>query len=121
MHLNSAIDDSPQAIGNEMLGHADFAREIHSVFNLVCSVQDHQLALVHLHCRIGDEPLNSLLLCKERSVRVTLERTCHHHVECCFSLGYPSHAVCKTGWSQSILTKQMTLPATTKHVRIRNA
>ena len=65
MNLNGAVNNSVQTIGNKMLGHRNFGSEIVSTVNLEGRVQDHQLALVELHRRVGDEPLHTLFFSQQ--------------------------------------------------------
>ena len=50
VNLDCPVDDAPQAVRHEVLGHRHLGDEIHLVLELVGGVQNHQLALVELDC-----------------------------------------------------------------------
>ena len=119
VNLNSAVNYAPQTVCNKVFGHRYLARKFESVFNLVRGVQDHQLALVQLHRRVCNQPLNSLLLRQNRTVRIPIKGASNHHVEGSLRLTYPSHAMRESCWSESILAQQVTLTATAEHAACR--
>ena len=95
VNLNRPVDDAPQAVRHKVFRHRHDCGEIHLLFNLIRSMQHHQLALVQLDSGIRNEPLDALLLCEQRAVRIPLHRSTHHHVERSFRLTDPPHAMCK--------------------------
>ena len=75
VHLDRAVDDPPQHVGHEVLGHRHLADVKSSpLLDLVRGVQHHQLALVQLHRRVGDHPLDALLLGEQRAVAEAVQR-----------------------------------------------
>jgi hypothetical protein len=121
VNLYCAVDDLPQTVRHEVLGHRYFRSERQTVLDLVRSMEHHQFALVQLHRRIGDQPLDSLLLRQQRSVRETIQRAINHHVEGSLCLADPAHAMCQTCRPQSILAEKMTLTASSEHLGLVHA
>ena len=70
VHLDRAVDDAVQGVRDEVLRHRHLAPEVLAAVDLVGGVQDHELPLVELHRRVGDHPLDALLVGEQRSVRV---------------------------------------------------
>src|SRR3989304_5791489 len=62
VHLNCAVDDAPEGVGDVHLGHGDLLPERQAVLDLVGGVDDHELAGVQLQGGVGHHPLDSLLL-----------------------------------------------------------
>src|SRR5438477_1930 len=75
------IDDPPQAVGDVVLGEAHLLLEREAVLDLVGGVQDHELAGVQLHGRVGHHPLDRLLVREQRAVREAVERALDEHLE----------------------------------------
>jgi hypothetical protein len=73
-------------------------------------VQHHELALVQLHRRVGDHPLDALLLGEQRAVREALERAVDHHVERDLRLADPAHAVREPRRPEPRLAEQVPWP-----------
>ena len=71
VHLDRAVDDPAEHVGDEVLGHRHLALEVEPVVDAVGGVQHHQLGLVQLHRRVGDHPLDALLLGEQRAVAST--------------------------------------------------
>ena len=82
-----------QRVRDEVLRHRHLALKALAAVDLVGGVEHHQLALVELHRRVGDHPLDPLLLREQRAVREALERAVDHHLERDLGLADPAHAV----------------------------
>ena len=62
VHLDGAVDDLPERVGDVVLGHRDFLAEGQLVLDLVGGVEHHELGGVELHRGLGDHPLDALLV-----------------------------------------------------------
>ncbi len=121
MDLDRSVDDPPQAVGHEVLGHRHLADEVLAGLQLVGGVQDHQLALVQLHRRVGDHPLDALLVGQQRAVAVALQGAAHGHVEGGLTLGDPAHAVRQARRAEAVLAESVTLALATQQVGVGDA
>ena len=121
MHLDRAVDDPTQRVGDEVLRHRDLGDKVELLVDPVGGVQHHELRLVELHRRVGDHPLDALLLGEHRTVREALERARDHHVERRLGLGDPAHAVGEARRAESVLAEPVPLPAAAEHVRSGHA
>ena len=121
VHLDGTVDDSAQRVGDEVLGHRHLALEILAPVDLVRGVEHHQLALVQLHRRVGDQPLDALLLGEDASVREPGERTVDHHVEGGLRLGDPPHAVRKPSGTESVLPEKVPAAERSEHLAVVEA
>ena len=120
VHLDGPVDDPPQAVGHEVLGHRHLGREVEPVLDLVGGVQHHQLALVHLHGRVGDQPLDALLLGQVASRGCSAPSgALHHHVERRLGLADPPHAVGQPGRTEAVLAEQVALALAAEQVLVR--
>ena len=118
VHLDRPVDDAAERVGHEVLGHRHLGLEVEPVVDPVGGVQHHQLGLVELHRRVGDHPLDALLLGQQRAVRVPVERAVDHHVERRLGLGDPAHAVGEAGRAEPVLAEQVALAAAAEHVGV---
>ena len=121
VHLDRAVDDAVERVGDEVLRHRHLALEVFLAVDLVGRVQHHELALVQLHRRVGDHPLDALLLGEQRAVRVAVERAVDHHVERDLGLRDPAHAVREARRPEPVLAEQVALAAAAEHLVVVHA
>ena len=121
VHLDRAVDDAVERVRDEVLRHRHLALEVFLAIDLVRRVQHHELALVELDRRLGDHPLDALLLREQRAVREAVERAVDHHVERDLGLRDPAHAVREPGRAEAVLAEQVALPAAAEHLVVVHA
>src|SRR5262249_52751479 len=91
--LYRTVDDAADRLGDEDLAHRRFLSRLLATFQLFGGVEDHQPRGVQFDCRIGDHPLQRLVLGEELAEGGALPHVVGADFQCSHGSAEPAHAV----------------------------